>query len=120
MSHSVSPGIFFLVEEGKVLAWNCMTHTQHLITLDYFSELLEPNNSDKLAELKRAGIVRLDSCEDDVWGWDILSKFFHHGTRDTPHEEVATDPAIFYKEYCRLVEKSRAISLIFKIKGCPN
>lgn len=94
----VSPFIFFLIKEGKLILWDYKLHNQFEITNDYLEELTnlssgnDPLNKDIYIDLVQNNIIVNDdnpSYSDDGWGWDDLAKIFHIGTQDLPHENLS-------------------------------
>ena len=43
----LNPDLFFLIEDGQILAWDYKKHNQYLLDEEYFSELLEISRSGK-------------------------------------------------------------------------
>lgn len=106
MSYSLAPDIFCLLEGGKILLWNCQTHEQFLLDLDYFVQLLQLNSPEKLqnveiiSDLEKAGIITSSPKKGQAeWGWDILSRLFHVGTKDVESCDLDTNPQAFVTEY---------------------
>lgn len=84
----LNPTLFFLIEDGQVLAWDYKKHDQYLLTEEYFSELLyiscsgTSQKKDILKDLKNTQLVSTTHPDEKKWGWDILSKIFHIGTQN--------------------------------------
>lgn len=112
MNYKIAPEVFFLVEKGSVVLWNCITHEQYLIDEQHFSEVLTvskdgvPKSKNIFDVLKDVGVIVKEEVE-PLWGWDILSRIFHIGTKNVPCEEIINDPDIFsynYIEQCQQIE----------------
>lgn len=105
MEYTISPNVFFLIEDHSVLLWNTITHEQFLIDEHYFLELLKlekdnaSHDDDRLNELKNAGVIVPCQHEYQKWGWDILSRLFHIGTKDVPCDDFDDDPRNYSKNY---------------------
>jgi len=97
--------LFFLIEDGQVLAWNYKTHEQYMLERDYFSELLclsqtnKPQNKKISEELLQANLATKTLVKSKEWGWDILSKIFHIGTQNVYSDILDLDPEQFSKDY---------------------
>lgn len=104
MSYRISPDVFFLVEDDRLLVWNCKTHQQYLLDPEYTQALLNVNNIDQanrdvFQQLQTAGIVIHTNSLDHTWGWDCLSYLFHRGTQDIPADATPSDADEYAKQY---------------------
>jgi SagB-type dehydrogenase family enzyme len=121
----ISPEVFFLVEDGQVLLWNCKTHEQYLIDQNYFAEILSCassglcDNNEITTDLKNAGVI-VDSqpALQATWGWDILSRLFHIGTKNVPSIDIDKDNiAENYLAECDIIKNS--VPAFFQEKDAP-
>lgn len=103
----VSPYLFFLIKDSKIIAWDYKLHQQYEIEKSHFDSLLqlscasrknclEANN----AELLSAGLL-VEVDEKLEWRWDSLSQIFHFGTSiiDTVDSNQTQDSQLFIDEY---------------------
>ncbi len=104
----LNSALFFIISNGKIYAWDYLNHNQFEIEEPYFKRLLEVSEgvSVKSSALDQELLEsQLVSAEPSVlhWGWDDLSKIFHHGTK-IKGEEGHADPEAFIKDYYALCE----------------
>jgi SagB-type dehydrogenase family enzyme len=84
----VNPYLFFLIDDGQILAWDYKKHNQYELSERYFSELLAIARSGKSKQehiqqdLQEGELISSRQPEPQSWGWDVLSKIFHIGTQD--------------------------------------
>lgn len=106
-----NPNIFFLASPPNLIVWNCETHKQFELSLSYQIRLLElvgdPDsfNSENAIDLafSDAGFISAEGRPEKAWGWDVLSKLFHVGTKNVPLDHqptTATDWAERYLAHC--------------------
>src|SRR5689334_18663733 len=97
--------LFFLIEDGRILVWNYKLHEQYALEIKYFLELLgiskakQYEDKEICKELINAGLVSETPKKSQVWGWDLLSKIFHVGTKNVGEKNVALDSEQFAQEY---------------------
>lgn len=128
----LNPNIFFLAISPCLIVWDYKRHQQYELDKAYGLRLVELINnpsaldlSDEMdASLVSAGVFITDECargEDDEWGWDVLSKIFHVGTKNIPQRLVPAgveEWAGLYYEHCReVVKKPRNRSRVDTGKG---
>lgn len=98
----LSPFIFLLVKEGKLVLWDYKLHNQFEITEEHLIEIQRadvkqsPLNKAVFSELiENFIIVDTKNSEyfEDNWEWDDLAKIFHFGT------QLTLDTAYSRKEY---------------------
>ncbi|MGV6396042.1 SagB family peptide dehydrogenase [Pseudomonas caspiana] len=103
--------IFFLARPPSLIVWNCETHKQFELSANYQIRLLEligdPDsfNSENPIDSSffDAGFILSGVDAERSWGWDVLSKLFHVGTKNVPLESqptTATGWATQYLEHC--------------------
>ena len=112
VSYQVSPDIFFLVEDGKILLWNCRTHQQYFIDKRLFEEIINltqggATSRTYISYLKKVG-AGVSVNYELAWKWDIVSRLFHYGTRDVPTSDFCYDPTEFSK--CFLKENTAIVN----------
>lgn len=122
-SYCVSPYLFFLMRDSKIIAWDYKRHQQYVIEKHHFDRLLQISSvSHKRCserhddELFSAGFL-LEEDEKLEWHWDILSQIFHFGTSiiETENSDQAQDPHLFideYISYCNNQFSNEALSYI--------
>lgn len=103
---------FFIIVDTALICWDYQNHKQYeltaehahrLITLIYNPENTEDNNSID-QDLLRCGIIKSHPNTDPIWGWDILSRIFHFGTKNIPLDVQPKDQgdwATQYYEHCQ-------------------
>ncbi|NNM60156.1 MAG: SagB/ThcOx family dehydrogenase [Legionellales bacterium] len=125
MSYAIAPEVFFLVENGKVLLWNCTTHEQYLINQHYFEKILFISKSGELTsdricnDLINAGvIVTKQTSSQHQWGWDILSRLFHSGTKNVLYNQNIENVQSYAQNYLVECEQIKhAIPSFFQEKN---
>jgi len=101
----IADHLFFLIEDGHVLAWNYNTHEQYILEKQYFLELLQVSQTKKYHdkticnELSEAKLITNTAIQPEQWGWDVLSKIFHVGTQNIGSATLDTDPDHYAKNY---------------------
>lgn len=82
----INPYLFFLIREGNIIAWDYLNRQQFELEKEYFLRLLELSFNSNLEctpidhELKEAELISA-SFNQGEWGWDVLSRIFHYGTK---------------------------------------
>ena len=99
----LNSALFFIISNGKIYAWDYLNHNQFEIEEPYFKRLLEISEGvsvEPAALDKELLESQLLSTEVSTlhWGWDDLSKIFHHGTK-IKSEQSHADPEAFIKDY---------------------
>jgi SagB-type dehydrogenase family enzyme len=113
MSNFVSPDIFFAIVDRELVLWNYRNHRQYSLELKHLTRLLEIAKSDEAPtlgdeidrDLLESGVVDPAGFKTSAWGWDLLSRIFHVGTRDVPQEHVATDAQDWAESYVAFCEE---------------
>jgi len=107
----ISKDCFFIVVDNALVCWDFKGHKQYQLSAEHANRLVSlvyDQSCDSLKDtiiedLKRCGVL-LDSAGDgDVWGWDVLSRIFHLGTKDIPLENQPSSEhewAAQYLEHC--------------------
>ncbi|MBP0619147.1 SagB family peptide dehydrogenase [Cupriavidus consociatus] len=98
MNLHINPNIFLIFTQDGVVLWDFERHHQYALAPDYASRLLEiAYNGSTLAtdtridsELQRNNIVANHVFGQHDWGWDILARIFHVGTKDIPQNSTPT------------------------------
>lgn len=87
--YTLNPDIFFLLNHGNVVLWDYQAHQQFEIEAPYLERLKEWSRESVTelspldAELVEAGLLLpKDKIDTPSWGWDLLSRIFHLGTKD--------------------------------------
>lgn len=105
--YCVSPYLFFLIKDSKIIAWDYKHHQQYEIEKHHFNRLLQLSSVSHMHcleeyddELFSAGFLLEYDAQLD-WHWDILSQIFHFGTciTETENSDQAQDPHLFIDEY---------------------
>lgn len=89
----MNPHLFFLAHPSHVIAWNYKDHLQFELTPEFYLRLFEilrdPARFDIAREmdgqLLQSGLLTEKLCDTESWGWDVLSKIYHFGTKDVPY-----------------------------------
>jgi SagB-type dehydrogenase family enzyme len=107
----ISPYLFFLLENGQIIAWDYKNHQQFSLEKKYFERLLELSHSERIPEeneidneLKENMLI--GESIDEPWGWDHLSKIFHIGTQNIPLSHSTDSQEAYindYMKYCHQV-----------------
>lgn len=106
----LSPFVFLLVKEGKLVLWDYKLHNQFEITEEYLAEIQRisaqknPLKQAVFSELVENQII-VDSKNheyfEDNWEWDELAKIFHLGTQLTNNTDLSEkEYAQSYLEDC--------------------
>lgn len=88
----ISDDCFFLVIDSRLICWDFQNHKQYelsaaharrLVSLVYDASALQPSNVlDQ--DFIQCGLIRGgDRCA-VPWGWDVLSRIYHFGTKNIP------------------------------------
>lgn len=110
----ISKNCFFIVMNNSLICWDFKNHKQYelsrahadrLIHLIY--EKIHKDLNDNLTDdLKRCRVFIDDAGDHADWGWDVLSRIFHYGTKDIPIEKLPSSEeewALQYLEHCNSV-----------------
>ncbi|HEK0908941.1 TPA: SagB family peptide dehydrogenase [Pseudomonas putida] len=105
---------FFITADKKLICWNYKNHKQYelshaharrLVDLIYHQD--EPQDDNPLdQDLLRCDILNHQPADDETWGWDMLSRIFHFGTKNIPlsiQPQNEADWAALYLEHCESV-----------------
>lgn len=124
----LNPYLFFCIESPEILVWNYAAHEQHLLTLEYFTALLEIaqhghcNNKLIYADLLGGNLITTALIREEEWGFDKLSKIFHIGISNlgqgigTMDELSAEDFAKSYAEGSQTLNTEKS-SLFLNLAG---
>lgn len=104
--------VFFLARPPHLIMWNCETHEQFELSPTYQVRLLEligsPQCFDKNnpvdMDFASSGVLCQNQAAEKDWGWDVLSRLFHMGTKNIPLQDPPIDSsrwAIQYADHCR-------------------
>lgn len=87
----LNPDLFFLIgNQGQgIVAWDYRSNSQYEIESDYFLRMLDvqqkPVPVDSVSkDLAEANLISKTPFPVDDWGWDVLSKIYHVGTKNPP------------------------------------
>lgn len=91
----INPNVFILIKPPALIIWNYKTHEQFEIDRDHASRLWTLIDDISLFNthnpldhtLFSTGLVQLAQDDAEHWGWDILSRIFHVGTKDLVTEQ---------------------------------
>ncbi len=126
MSYKISPEIFFLIEKGQVLLWNCKTHEQFILEQRYFLKLLELSENDAsedavFSNLLDAGVILSDQdLKALYWEGDLLARLFHVGTKNTITGDLSAQPQKFSQNYLQeCAELAKNVPHFFQEKDAP-
>lgn len=103
----INPNLFFLLREGNIIVWNYENHSQYILEASSFGDLIKisknhpPKNSKILQGFLEAGLVKDLPApnEQNLWGFDELSKIYHIGCRDLYPKESQFSPTEWIQEY---------------------
>ncbi len=107
----LSQDLFIYPHEDKWILWDYCNHQQFELDQDTWirlnSILTKPTSFDPESVVDRSlfqsGILSTKSPYRHTWGWDILSKIYHIGTKNVQFETAiatADDWAKVYQEHC--------------------
>lgn len=128
----LNPNIFFLAISPCLIVWNYKKHQQYELDKAYALRLVELIDNPSALDLSNemdvsfvsVGLFITDEaarCEDEEWGWDVLSKIFHVGTKNIAQRHVPVgveEWAGLYYEHCReVVKKPRGRGRVDTCKG---
>lgn len=82
------------MEASGIIVWDFEKHNQYLLMPDYANQLLriaytqsfDPRGDPIDIDLQSKNLVSDTPFIEPQWGWDILSKIFHLGTKDIPQD----------------------------------
>lgn len=103
----INPHLFFLAHPPSIIIWDYKNHRQYELTTRYQNRLLKLvkdistfDASNKIdAALLSCGLLIEGTERNSEWGWDILSKIYHIGTKDIPYENPPGDEDEWAKHY---------------------
>ena len=79
-SYVVRDNLFFVIHEGKLVAWNYRDHEQYVLSMDCLRALLDSTfrrqNVAVAKELISAKLLVPESQARRRWGWDLLRRSF--------------------------------------------
>ncbi|WP_035876588.1 SagB/ThcOx family dehydrogenase [Cupriavidus sp. amp6] len=96
MSAHINPNVFLIFTPDGIVLWDFEKHNQYSLAPEYTFRLVD-------IAYKRYAIARDDKIDIDLqgqniiaehpfsrpeWGWDILARIFHVGTKDIPQEMI--------------------------------
>ena len=108
----MNPHMFFLANAPGLIIWDYKNHKQYeldeahslrLVELIAHPSLFNISSAMDLAFVKNK-VFSAEIFDDSYWGWDILSKIFHLGTKDIPQTAVPQNVeewARLYHDHCR-------------------
>ena len=108
----MNPHIFFLANAPGLIIWDYKNHKQYELDEAHSIRLLQLIATPNLLNISSAidlafvenKIFSAETFDDSYWGWDVLSKIFHLGTKDIPQTAVpknAEEWARLYHDHCR-------------------
>ncbi|WP_309304275.1 SagB/ThcOx family dehydrogenase [Pseudomonas sp. LS1212] len=107
----INPFLFILPRSPATILWDYKNHQQFELTPRYqnrFFRLVKDisifdDTNEIDAALLKYGVLIKDTGRYTDWGWDILSKIYHIGTKDIPYENTPIDEnewATHYLAHC--------------------
>ena len=107
----VSRDCFFFVMGDALICWDFKNHKQYQLSAEHAKRLVSivydhtcnDSNDTLLKDLKHCKVVVDATRDESTWGWDILSRIFHLGTKDVALENQpnnAHEWATQYLEHC--------------------
>lgn len=98
MTLHINPNVFLIFTPEGVVLWDFERHCQYSLAPDYISRLLEIAYKSSIAaadkkidsEFRKHNIVADRPFPQHDWGWDILARIFHFGTKDIPQDLMPT------------------------------
>ncbi|MFL9878104.1 hypothetical protein PQR63_06930, partial [Herbaspirillum rhizosphaerae] len=107
MNAFLNPNIFLFFLSDQVVLWDFESHSQYQLKPEYVSRLLwiaenhefntELNVVD--ADFCKANIVSDQPFKRQEWGWDVISRIFHLGTKDVPLDTSPDTGSEWAKQY---------------------
>lgn len=105
----LNPDLFFIVNQGELVAWDYKSNQEWSLEPEYFIQLLSYGSSisssrnEKIElELLQGGLISNNEFQDDSWGWGPLAKIFHYGTKDCPQILPEDDLQEYAKKYIEI------------------
>lgn len=110
----ISENCFFIAMNNSLICWDFKNHKQYELSRDHADRLIHliygkdhrELNDNLTGDLKRCKIFMDDVDHNLDWGWDVLSRIFHYGTKDIPIEKQPSSKkewALQYLEHCNSV-----------------
>ncbi|MFJ4349237.1 SagB family peptide dehydrogenase [Pseudomonas sp. NPDC089401] len=107
----ISKDCFFIVVDSTLICWDFQAHKQYEMSTAHAQRLMylieNPGCVDQACAIDQAlisaGVVKVDQESTEAWGWDVLSRIYHFGTKNIPLEDVPVDEtawAKLYLEHC--------------------
>ncbi|HDS1820439.1 TPA: SagB family peptide dehydrogenase [Pseudomonas putida] len=108
----ISEDCFFIVVGNFLICWDFKRHKQYQLTVEHASRLVSliyegdcTEVNDAIADdLKRCRVLLESAGDGSVWGWDVLSRIFHDGTKDIILEDQPSNEhewAAQYLKHCK-------------------
>ena len=124
----LNPNFFILGSPPHIVVWDYEAHKQFELDAEHASRLIElicdPEKLDRINNVDKLfienGLFIDAEVESREWGWDVLSKIFHVGTKNIPQEHRPKDVnewAKAYYEHCRDISLKPKIENPLKITG---
>ncbi|MDF3835776.1 SagB/ThcOx family dehydrogenase [Cupriavidus basilensis] len=109
MKAHFNPNIFLIIKDSGIIVWDFEKHNQYLLASDYAHRLLkiaytqsfDPRGDSIDMELQNENLVSNKPFVEPPWGWDILSRIFHLGTKDIPQDVNPKDGVEWATNYIR-------------------
>lgn len=106
----ISKDVFFFSNAPTLVVWNFRTHKQFSLDHEYQIRLMaliaDVSVYDAHLQIDKdflaAGIL-VDKNALEDWGWDVLSRIYHYGTKNVPCEDAPEDLVSWsssYKTHC--------------------
>jgi len=106
----ISDDCFFIVKDSKLICWDFQNHKQYELSAAHARRLVsviyESNSRPSSAldqDFIRCGMIKEDEEGDASWGWDVLSRIYHFGTKNIPldHQPSTVEEwAQSYLDHC--------------------
>jgi len=103
----ISDDCFFIVNGSMLICWDFKNHKQYELSAAHAQRLVsliyDASGSQSSGALDqdfiRCGIIRADGEGVTSWGWDVLSRIYHFGTKDIPLDHVPDTVEGWAKSY---------------------
>jgi len=116
----ISKDCFFIAMNNTLICWDFKNHKQYELSRDHADRLIqliyekdpEKLNDNLTDDLKRCKVFIEDADDNPDWGWDILSRIFHFGTKDITIEQQPSNEkewALQYLEHCNSVLNNKIL-----------
>lgn len=92
----INPDIFLIFVFKEIVLWDFKQHIQYALDQDHANRLLDIVKTGEFdarvnsidATLHKQNIISERPFITHEWGWDVLARIFHLGTKDIPQENI--------------------------------